>query len=176
MQKQRVETKKFVFVIHGGTYKDFLKKLDKVDSAKITFEKTNSVHYKIVEIEAVNKTLIDFYHLPMLAVREEWSRYVFTKKIKSFKNLVKSLCQNVMNDDQNLFTLMMTVDERYDFVLRYIELSKNNPIGISFVEYKTPCTKVFELAKEGWFDLESSQKMFEVGRFASRWKIKRNQN
>lgn len=83
-------------LIHAGSYKDFVSKLAKqFPLAVVRFSKKVAIHYYIVQIEdrsVKGYTKKELYELPMMAMREEFSSFVFFKSIKGYNNVLKRMC------------------------------------------------------------------------------------
>lgn len=105
-------------LVHAGSYKDFLTKLtSKLPELQIKFVKKVAIHYYILQLEdhseaGIKKQVI--YDLPIMALREEFSSYIFFKNTKSYNNVLKRMCN--ANEDKNaayvLLQHMMTPFEK----------------------------------------------------------------
>ncbi len=105
-------------IVHAGSYKDFLSKLTQYPDLHIRFVKRVAVHYYILQIEDNSEKGIEkqkIYDLPIMALREEFSSYIFFKNIKSYNNVLKRMCNVKENGDNAPYILtqhMMTPFEK----------------------------------------------------------------
>lgn len=92
-----------VVIVHAGSYEDFIDKLKaRHPNLKMRFIKRVAIHYYIIQLEDEGYTDVkksEIYKLPVLAMREEFSNYVFVQSEKSFRTMVKRMAQ----DDLYLF-------------------------------------------------------------------------
>ncbi len=92
-----------IVIVHAGSYNDFINKLTtKYPNLKIRFTKKVAIHYYVIQLEDEGYTetkKAEIYKLPVLAMREEFSNYVFVQNEKSLKNMVKRMAK----DDLYLF-------------------------------------------------------------------------
>ncbi len=83
-------------LIHAGSYKDFVSKLTtQYPLAVIRFTKKVAIHYYIVQLEdrsVKGYSKKELYELPIMAIREEFSSFVFFKSIKGYNNVLKRMC------------------------------------------------------------------------------------
>ena len=83
-------------LVHGGSYSLFIQKLHGTfPLLQIKFAKRVKVHYYILQLEDHSEIPItkkQLYDLPILAMREEFSKYIFFKNIKSYNNVLKRMC------------------------------------------------------------------------------------
>lgn len=110
-----VQTSKFpantshTVLVHAGSYKDFLNKLNtNYPQLHIRFAKKIAIHYFIVQIEDVGTNEIPkqkIYELPIMALREEFSNYIFFKNVKSYNNVLKRMC-NASEDPNAAYVLL----------------------------------------------------------------------
>lgn len=119
-----VQTSKFpantshTLLVHAGSYKDFLGKLtSNYPQLHIKFVKKVAIHYYIIQIEDVGQTDIPkekIYELPIMALREEFSNYIFFKNVKSYNNVLKRMCDASHNPNAayDLLQHMMTPFEK----------------------------------------------------------------
>lgn len=84
-------------LVHGGSYSAFIEQLQKtLPQLQIKFAKRVKVHYYILQLEDHSEKAItkkQIYDLPILAMREEFSKYIFFKNIKSYNNVLKRMCE-----------------------------------------------------------------------------------
>lgn len=109
-----------VVLVHAGSYNDFLQKLtSQYPDLKIRFVKRLAIHYYILQLEdcsepgkEIEKEKI--YKLPIMAMREEFSSYIFFKTIKAYNNVLKRMCHADDNKDASfvLSQHMMTPFEK----------------------------------------------------------------
>lgn len=105
-------------LVHAGSYKDFCSRLKtKYPSQKIVLEKRVAIHYYILQIEDTGATPIkkqELYDLPIMALREEFSNFIFFKNTRSYNNVLKRMCKADENE-KAAYTLtqhMMTPFEK----------------------------------------------------------------
>ena len=92
----------YVVLVHGGSYQNFLDKLKSYPKLKIRYEKTIAIHYHIIQIEDEEEKTTPkqvIYNLPLMAMREEFSNYVFFKNVKSYNSVLKRMCGADDNDE-----------------------------------------------------------------------------
>ena len=107
-----------IVLVHAGSYNDFVKKLvAQYPDQKIVFVKRVAIHYYILQIEDNSEGGIkkqELYDLPLMALREEFSSYIFFKNTKSYNNVLKRMCN--ANENKNaayvLLQHMMTPFEK----------------------------------------------------------------
>jgi hypothetical protein len=105
-------------IVHAGSYKDFIHTLtEKYPTVYVLFVKKVAIHYYILQLEdrgdkAVSKK--ELYSLPVMALREEFSNYIFFKNVKSYNNVLKRMCNASENKDAayELFQHMLTPFEK----------------------------------------------------------------
>lgn len=106
-------------LVHAGSYKNFLSQVaTKFPQLKIKFTKRIYVHYYIIQLEDTGKTEIkkkQIYSLPIMAMREEFSSYIFFKQVRSYNNVLKIMCKAKENDKAayDLLQNMLTPFEKY---------------------------------------------------------------
>ena len=90
-------------IVHGGSYKDFLTKLaDDYKGLIIRYVKRIAIHYYIVQLEDVTDSGYEkskIYNLPIMALKEEFSSYLFFKNVKSYNNVLKRMYGGEKNTD-----------------------------------------------------------------------------
>lgn len=83
-------------LVHAGSYKDFLQKLTtEHPDLQIKFVKKVAIHYYILQLEDHCASPIDknvIYKLPIMALREEFSSFIFFKSTKAYNNVLKRMC------------------------------------------------------------------------------------
>jgi len=104
-------------LVHAGSYKDFLTQVAKYPQLKLKFVKKVAIHYYIVQLEDTGEkgiTKQQIYSLPIMAMREEFSSYIFFKNLKSYNNVLKRMCDANHNKDAayDLLQHMMTPFEK----------------------------------------------------------------
>lgn len=105
-------------IVHAGSQKDFINKLTtKYPSLHILFIKKVAIHYYIIQLEDRGDTPISkkqIYELPLMALREEFSNYIFFKTVKAYNNVLKRMCNANENKDAayELFLQMLTPFEK----------------------------------------------------------------
>ena len=117
----------YTLLVHAGSYKDFTKKMEKsFPDLVIKNEKQKATHYYVVMVTENGKTEYrkeDIYKLPIMALREEFSNYVFFKSVKAYNNVLKLMLNGKENDKApyELFVEMLTPIEK----LKYGEVNKD---------------------------------------------------
>lgn len=83
-------------LVHAGSYKDFTLKLTtQYPKLAIKFIKKVAIHYYVIQLEDHNDVAIkkqQIYDLPIMAMREEFSGFLFFKNTKSYNNVLKRMC------------------------------------------------------------------------------------
>lgn len=93
-----------IVIVHAGSYKDFINKLTKDYPYLIPkFIKRTHIHYYVIQLEDHNQyEKEDIYKLPIMAMREELSSFIFFKTDKILNNLLKRMTdeksENPIND------------------------------------------------------------------------------
>jgi len=111
----------YTLLIHAGSYKDFTKKIAKdFADLEIRAVKQKAIHYYIVWVSENGNTEYTkeaLYKLPIMAMREEFSNYMFFKSIKAYNNVLKLMLNGKENKQApyDLFKEMMTPIEKYKF-------------------------------------------------------------
>ena len=86
-----------VVIVHGGSYNDFLNKINtKYPNLLMRFTKKVATHYYIIQLEDEGVTEVtkqELYDLPIIAMREEFSGYIFFKSVAVyFLSVVAIVC------------------------------------------------------------------------------------
>lgn len=111
----------YTLLVHAGSYKDFEKKIDKnFPELEIKYVKQKAVHYYIVLVTETGKIDYDkksIYSLPIMAMREEFSNYIFVKSTKAYNNVLKLMLDGKNNKEApyELFVDMLTPFEKYKY-------------------------------------------------------------
>lgn len=111
----------YTLIVHGGAYKEFNKVFAKdFPDMQVVSVKQKAVHYYIILITengSTKYTKEDLYKLPIMAMREEFSNYVFFKSIKSYNNVLKIMCDGNNNAEApyDLFCELLTPIEKYKY-------------------------------------------------------------
>lgn len=111
----------YTLLVHAGSYKDFTKKMERdFPDLEIKATKQKAVHYYLVLVSENGKTEYkkdQIYRLPIMAMREEFSNYIFFKSIKAYNNVLKLMLNGKEDKDApyNLFIEMLTPIEKYKF-------------------------------------------------------------
>lgn len=83
-------------IVHGGSYNDFLHKLSvNYPFLEIAESKIENKHYHVItlrEKKGANYKKEDLYKLPIIALREEFSNYMFFKNERAYKNTLRFMC------------------------------------------------------------------------------------
>lgn len=117
----------YILLVHAGSYKDFNKKIARdFENLTITAVKQKAVHYYIVQVTENGKTEYkkdDIYKLPIMAMREEFSNYLFFKSVKAYNNVLKLMCNGKTNQNApyDLYLDMLTGLEK----LKYGNVNKD---------------------------------------------------
>ena len=111
----------YTFIVHGGAYKEFNKIFARdFTGMQVVSVKQKAVHYYLVLVSENGNTDYkkeQIYKLPIMAMREEFSNYIFFKSVKAYNNVLK-LMYNGKEDNNapyNLFIDMLTPIEKYKF-------------------------------------------------------------
>lgn len=93
-----------IVLVHAGSYNDFIRDLNaKYPGLNPIFIKRKAVHYYIVQLEDTssqgNYSKNDIYKLPIMALREEFSKFIFFKKLKSYNVVLKRMCGDCSKED-----------------------------------------------------------------------------
>lgn len=103
MARQLPSNVSHLVLVHAGSYKDFCSRLKtKFPSQKIVHEKKVAIHYYVLQIEDTGTTAIkkqELYDLPLMALREEFSNFIFFKNTRSYNNVLKRMCK--ADDNEN---------------------------------------------------------------------------
>ena len=108
----------YVVLIHAGSYKNFLSQVNiQYPQLKLRFIKKVAIHYYVVQIEDTDDKGLkkqQIYNLPIMAMREEFSNYIFFKNVKSYNNVLKRMCDGNHNKNAayDLSQHMMTPFEK----------------------------------------------------------------
>ena len=111
----------YTLLVHAGSFKDFNKKLASNYPDLITTAiKQRATHYYIVCVTENGKTEYskeEIYKLPIMALREEFSNYLFFKSVKAYNNVLKFMCGGSSNKNApyELYTEMLTGVEKFKF-------------------------------------------------------------
>jgi hypothetical protein len=176
---QKVPTNlSYVFIVHAGSYKDFLKKLEKTfPDLSIRFTKRKAIHYYIMEVEEVNCSTQSYDKdtiysgLPLMAMREEFSNFIFFKGTKGYNNILKIMLTGKENKEApfELFREMLTVNEKYNITSAYeFDDKKDTDFAIEFTVKERNETTLKEEEKTvtyfgtSTFDEEVKSLMFEA--------------
>ena len=93
----------YTLLVHAGSYKDFTKKIaQNFEGLDIKCVKQKAIHYYIVQITENGKAEYkkeEIYKLPIMAMKEEFSNYLFFKSIKAYNNVLKIMCDGNHNDN-----------------------------------------------------------------------------
>ena len=105
-------------LVHAGSYKNFLTQLSKYPQLKPKFVKRVAIHYYIVQLEDSGEkgvTKQEIYSLPIMAMREEFSSYIFFKNIRSYNNVYGLMYTGLFKG--TTFLLQRTEPNRYRLVV-----------------------------------------------------------
>lgn len=123
----------YVVIVHAGSYDNFVKKIAEIKELNIKFVKKVAIHYYIVQVEDLGKTDKEkLYELPIMAMREEFSSYIFFKQVRSYNNVLKIMCKAKENDKAayDLLQHMLTPFEKS------MMLELDNAQSLEIVEFK----------------------------------------
>lgn len=121
----------YTVLVHAGSYKDFETKLEQCPFLFKRFEKKLAIHYYIIQLEDVSEKGVSkqiIYGLPIMAMREEFSNYIFFKNTKSYNSVLKRMC-NAKDNKEAAYELaqhMMTPLEKS----RILKLQDANSLEI----------------------------------------------
>lgn len=111
----------YTLLVHAGSYKDFVKKMaTNFKDLDIVSVKQRAVHYYIVCVTENGNTeykKADIYKLPIMALKEEFSNYLFFKSVKAYNNVLKFMCGGTDNKNApyELYTEMLTSIEKFKY-------------------------------------------------------------
>lgn len=96
----------YVVLVHGGTQKAFLEKLNKeFPKIRVMFCKKIAIHYYVMQIEDRSETPItkkQLASLPLMAFREEFSSFLIFKGGKGLKTTLSRMCGEKDEDDASI--------------------------------------------------------------------------
>ena len=135
----------YTFIVHGGAYKEFNKIFARdFTGMQVVSVKQKAVHYYIVlatEKGTINYKKEELYKLPIMAMKEEFSNYIFFKSIKSYNNVLKIMCNGNNNPEApyELFCDLLTPIEKYKHsgidntvkTIKYTELQGKTAVNTS---------------------------------------------
>ena len=107
----------YTLLVHAGSYKDFVKKMERdYPDLEIKATKQKAVHYYLVLVSENGNTDYkkeQIYKLPIMAMREEFSNYIFFKSVKAYNNVLKLMYNG--KEDNNapynfIFSTMLLVN------------------------------------------------------------------
>lgn len=125
----------YTLLVHAGSYKDFTKKIaQNFEGLDIKCVKQKAIHYYIVQITENGKAEYkkeEIYKLPIMAMKEEFSNYLFFKSIKAYNNVLKIMCDGNHNDNApyDLYMDMLTGLEK----LKLSDVNKDTKV-LSFTK------------------------------------------
>ena len=163
----------YVVLVHAGAYKEFLNQLiSKYPQLKPTYTKKVAIHYYVVQLEDDGDTETpkqNIYNLPIMAMREEFSSYIFFKNVKSYNNVLKRMCDAQHNKEAvyDLLQNMMTAFEKSKILklcdakcLKIEEQKDKDTISTSYygdsLKSSEVLTKLFSLTKAIVDDIDLS--------------------
>lgn len=133
----------YVVIVHAGSYQDFTKRLaTDLPDLKIKFVKKVAIHYYIVQLEDQAKTdKQKIYDLPIMAMREEFSNYIFFKQMRGYNNVLKIMCNAKENKDAayDLLQHMLTPFEKS----RMLNLREAKSIQLTEVKDKQEISSTY---------------------------------
>lgn len=107
----------YTVIVHKSSLKDFKEKLQKqVPQLVITGERQVKIHYIFIELREkegtgeFNTELL--YKLPLMCLREELTRVIFTKKYSTFKKMANILYKDEEDISFHLLADMLTGYEK----------------------------------------------------------------
>lgn len=151
-------------LVHAGSYKDFLNKLGKeYPNLLIKFVKKEAIHYYILQLEDHSEPAItkqQIYNLPIMALREEFSNFIFFKNTKSYNNVLKRMCgaPGNINAAYNLLQNMMTPFEKAEL----LKLETAKTLGFEEESDKKDVIKVTYYDNKEMFSLNVLNKLFSL--------------
>lgn len=96
-------------LVHAGSYSEFLAQLTaKYPLLQIKFVKKVAIHYYILQLEDHSTLQVkkeEIYKLPIMALREEFSGFIFFKSTKAYNNVLKRMC-NASNNEMAAYDLV----------------------------------------------------------------------
>lgn len=153
-------------LVHAGSYKEFLTKLtSKYPKLIIKFVKKVAIHYYILQLEDQSEdkdgiSKQEIYDLPIMALREEFSSFIFFKTIRSYNNVLKRMCHADDNKDAayELLQHMMTPYEKSLLV----DLTEAKSLELTEVNAQNEEMKVTYYTKEVINSIATLNKMFPI--------------
>ena len=110
----------YILLVHAGSYNNCLSMINKnFKKLSIVNAIRRKTHYYIIQVEDTNTVNFykkeDLYKLPIMAMREEFSNYIFFKTIKAYNNVLNLFCNYKENKDAPFwfFQNMLTAFEKY---------------------------------------------------------------
>lgn len=156
----------YTLLVHAGSYKDFTKKItDRFKDLQIVYVKQKAIHYYILQIvdnsvDGYKKE--DIYKLPIMAMREEFSNYLFFKSIKGYNNVLRLMCngKNNQNAPYDLYTDMLTSIEK-------LKLSSvdNQTEKIKYVKNTDSVQTTITVFKNNIFNKDTLKDLFNINTF-----------
>lgn len=105
----------FIVLIHGGSYVEYSRQLkEKFPNVRVLFSKTINTHYHIEQIITDDEELLlKLYLLPIIGIREEFSRYIFFKTYKAYSTVLKIM--NKSGKQHSLISNMLSSYEKEQY-------------------------------------------------------------
>ncbi len=153
----------YTFIVHAGSYKDFEKKVSVLfPELKLRFSKQRSVHYYVLQFEeenssekAYSKDKI-YEKLPIMAMREEFSSYVFLKSMKAYNNILKIM----FGGEKNKEAPYELISELLTCLEKYMLIKNNESYCFTVKEKEREITKFFY--EDCRFSKEAQELMFDL--------------
>lgn len=158
----------YTLLVHSGSYKDFLNKLTtKFPNLKIRYVKRVAIHYYILQVEDMTEgdkgiAKKEIYELPLMALREEFSSFIFFKSVRSYDNVLKRMCNAKENDDAAYLLMqhMMTPFEKS----RELDLEDAKSLKVMTVNERNEEEHVTYCNHESIVGAEALNKLFQVSK------------
>lgn len=152
----------YTVIVHAGSYQEFQKKMhNETPKLVMRFIKKVAVHYYIIQLEDLGDTSkTDIYSLPIMAMREEFSSYIFFKQVRSYNNVLRIMCNAKENDEAayDLLQHMLTPFEKR----KMLELDDAKTMEIHEMKDKTEvCSTYFG---EHIIETEALTKLFSLNK------------
>lgn len=153
-------------LVHSGSYKDFLSKLTtKFPELQIRYVKRVAIHYYILQLEDITIgdkgiTKDEIYSLPIMALREEFSSYIFFKNVRSYDNVLKRMC-NANENENAAYTLMQHMMTPFEKSIM-LELEDAKTLALTFKNEKNEEEHITYCNHDAIVGAEALNKLFQI--------------
>lgn len=155
-----------IVLVHAGSYKDFMSKLTtNYPELQVRFVKKVAIHYYVLQLEDHSPegkmvTKQQIYDLPIMALREEFSSYVFFKNTRSYNNVLKRMCNADKNENAvyDFMQHMMTPFEKS----KVLDLTEAKQLKITEINEKNEESITTYYSTEIINSMETLNKIFPL--------------